>query len=209
MKFKPFHRYILMFALTSLACVALIMYQLKNTPVSYVQDKPASGEAEIGGPFVLADQYGKKRDSHEFRDKLILIYFGYSFCPDICPTGLQNITGALNLLKRDREQIVPIFVTVDPKRDTSEHLKIYASNFHPNFIMLTGTEDEIKTISKLYKVYAAQSDEGPSSSDYLIDHSTLIYLMDRDGKFLECFPHSTPPERLSGAVQKYLIPKQE
>jgi cytochrome oxidase Cu insertion factor (SCO1/SenC/PrrC family) len=209
MKIKPFHRYILMFALTSFACVALIMYQLKNTPISYVQDKPSSGEAELGGPFVLTDQYGKKRDSQEFKGKLMLIYFGYSFCPDICPTGLQNITGALNLLKRDREQIVPLFVTVDPKRDTSDHLKIYASNFHPNFIMLTGTKDEIKAISKLYKVYAAKSDEGPSSSDYLIDHSTLIYLMDQNGKFLEYFPHSTPPEKLSWAILKYLIHKQE
>lgn len=208
MKFKPIHRYILMFVLTSLACVALVLYQLKNTPIAYVQDKPATGEAEIGGPFVLIDQYGKKRDSHEFKGKFMLIYFGYSFCPDICPTGLQNITGALELLKRDREQVIPIFVTVDPKRDTSDHLKIYASNFHPNFIMLTGTENEIKTVSKLYKVYAAKSEEGPSASDYLIDHSTLIYLMDRTGKFLEYFPHTISPEKLSQALQKHLISKQ-
>lgn len=199
----------LMFALTSLACISIILYQLRNVPISYVQDKPSHGEAEIGGPFILTDQYGKKQGSQDFKGKFILIYFGYSFCPDICPTGLQNMTAALNLLKRDRESVVPIFVTVDPKRDTSEHLKIYASNFHPNFIMLTGTEDEIKSISKLYKVYAAKSDEGPNAEDYLIDHSTLIYLMDRNGKFLEYFPHSTPPEKLNGAIQKYLISKQE
>jgi cytochrome oxidase Cu insertion factor (SCO1/SenC/PrrC family) len=207
MRFRTYHKYILMFILASLACVATVLYQLKNAPIAYVQDKDYSGNAEIGGPFVLTDQYGKKRNSIEFQGKFMLIYFGYSFCPDVCPTGLQNITSSLNALKRDREQIVPIFVTVDPKRDTSDHLKIYASNFHPNFIMLTGTESDINAVSKLYKVYAARSEEGANEADYLIDHSTLIYLMDKTGKFLECFPHDTASEKLSKALQKYLIAK--
>ena len=200
-------RYFLLFTLTCAACAALIFYQLKGIPTSYVQDKPSTGVPDIGGPFTLTDQYGQKRSSNEFKGKLMLIYFGYSFCPDVCPTGLQNITGALNLLKRDRERVVPIFITVDPNRDTSEHLKLYATNFDPNFIMLTGSEQDIKGAAKLYRVYAQRSEEPSGLSDYLIDHSTLIYLMDETGNFQEHFPHSLAPDKLSQAIQRHLLPK--
>ncbi len=205
---KTHLRYIIWFISTFVLVVGIIYYQAKNTPVSYVQDKPPHGTAMIGGPFTLTDQDGKTRNSNEFRGKFMLIYFGYSYCPDICPLGLQNMGQALNLLQRDREQIVPIFITIDPSRDTVDHLKIYSSNFHPNFIMLTGSQTEIDPVLKLFHIYSAKSTNSENDKDYLMDHSTLIYLMDKDGNFLQHFPHSTAPELLAASIQKYLLPKK-
>ncbi|MCE3230600.1 MAG: hypothetical protein K0R52_528 [Alphaproteobacteria bacterium] len=192
-----------------LACFLLIYYQLDRQPDVSVQDRPGQGISQIGGDFVLTDQHGMNRSTTEFHGKYQLIYFGYSFCPDICPLGLQNISGALTALGRDLEEVVPIFVTVDPERDTVENLKIYASNFHPKFIMLTGTPQEINPVLKNYKVYAVKAKPDGTMADYLIDHSTIIYLMDRKGQFLKSFPHTTPPEELAKAITMILGEEQK
>lgn len=186
------------------ACLLLIYYQLEHQTAVTVQDRPGQGIPQIGGDFSLNDQHGMKRSTSEFRGKYQLIYFGYSFCPDICPLGLQNMSGALNAMGRDLDDVVPIFVTVDPERDTVENLKIYASNFHPKFLMLTGTPEEIAPVLKNYKVYAAKAKPDGTMADYLMDHSTLIYLMDRDGHFLKSFPHTTSPQELGKAVTTIL-----
>jgi protein SCO1/2 len=198
-------RYVILGILTLLACVSIIYYQINNQPVSYVRDKKDDTKIEIGGDFKLIDQHGKLRSSQEFKGKLMLIYFGYSFCPDICPLGLQNITQALNNLGRDRDQVVPIFITVDPKRDTPEHLAIYASNFHPAFVMLTGPLEEIEQLKKKFKVYSAHAKTAHPTEDYLIDHTTLVYLMDKNGHYLESFAHSTAPEKMAQILQKALF----
>jgi cytochrome oxidase Cu insertion factor (SCO1/SenC/PrrC family) len=206
---KSYWRYIVWFISTFLLIGGILFYQLKNTPLSYVQNKPSQGRANIGGPFSLKDQNGTIRNSNEFKGKFMLIYFGYSFCPDVCPLGLQNMSQALNLLQRDREQIIPIFITIDPARDTVDHLKVYATNFHPNFIMLTGSQTEIDRTLKLFRVYSEKSTEiTENNKDYLMDHSTLIYLMDKDGNFLQQFPHSIDPETLAVSVQKYFLSKK-
>jgi protein SCO1/2 len=202
---KAYLRYVILGLLTLLACGGIIYYQVKSQPLSYVSDKKSESKIEIGGPFKLIDQHGKLRSSQEFKGKLMLIYFGYSFCPDICPLGLQNITQALNDLGRDRDQVVPIFITVDPKRDTPEHLAIYASNFHPAFVMLTGSTGEIEQLKKKFKVYSALAKTDQSTQDYLIDHTTLVYLMDRNGHYLESFAHSTSPEKIAQILQKALF----
>lgn len=204
---KPAIRYIFLGLFTLIACAFIIYYQIKNQPASYVQDKKGEGKIQIGGDFRLTDQRGKLRTSQEFKGKLMLIYFGYSFCPDICPLGLQNITQALNHLGRDRDQIVPIFITVDPKRDTVKHLAIYATNFHPSFVMLTGQVDEIEQLKKKFKVYSALAKTSIEERDYLIDHTTLVYLMDREGHYVESFAHSTPPEKIAQILQKALFRK--
>ena len=111
-------------------------------------------------------------------------------------------------LGRDREHVVPIFITLDPQRDTPQHLAIYATNFHPSLVMLTGTSHEIEDIKKKFHVYSARvaSQKTPSSSqDYLLDHTTLIYLIDSQGNYLESFPHSTPPETLIKALNKHFV----
>jgi len=165
-----------------------------------VQDRPGQGVPQIGGDFILTDHHGSRRSSLEFRGKYMLVYFGYSFCPDICPLGLENISGALRALGRDLSDVAPIFITVDPDRDTAGNLKIYSGNFHPKLLMLTGTPYEIATVLKSYKVYAAKVKPDGTMADYLMDHSTLIYFMDRQGHFLKSFPHTIAPEELARAI---------
>lgn len=191
-----------------LACFWLIYHQLGDQATITIQDRPGQGTPQIGGNFTLVDQHGVRRSTTEFRGKYRLIYFGYSFCPDICPLGLQNMSGALKILGRDLDDVVPIFVTIDPERDTVENLKIYATNFHSKFIMLTGTSQEIAPVLKSYKVYATKAKPDGTMADYLMDHSTLIYLMDREGHFMKSFPHTTLPEDLAKAVTAILGAEQ-
>lgn len=208
---KPVFRYVMLGLSTCAACAGLVYYQLNNQPLSFVQHHDNSqGQALLGGPFPLTDQFGNRRSSEDFKGKIMLVYFGYSFCPDICPMGLQNISQALTLLGRDRDQIVPLFITIDPKRDTSKHLAIYASNFHPGFVMLTGTLDEIEKVKKDFRVYAAPANDGPqlNNSDYLIDHTTLVYVLDKKGAYVDSFAHNTPPEMIVKTVQKVLLREQ-
>lgn len=192
-----------------LACFWLIYHQLGNQATVIVQDRPGQGMPQIGGDFMLTDQHGIKQSTSEFHGKYQLIYFGYSFCPDICPLGLQNMSGALAALGRDLEDIVPIFVTIDPMRDTAENLKIYASNFHPKFTMLTGTPQEVTPVLKAYKVYAAKAKPDGTMADYLMDHSTLIYLMNREGHFMKSFPHTIAPGDLAKAVTVILANEKQ
>lgn len=187
----------------------LIYHQLKDQVAVAVQDRPGHGLPQIGGDFTLTDQFGAMRSTSEFRGKYLLIYFGYSFCPDICPLGLENMSGALKALGRDLDNVVPIFITIDPQRDTVENLKIYATNFHSKFLMLTGTSLEIDPVLKSYKVYAAKAKPDGTMADYLMDHSTLIYLMDRQGHFIKSFPHTTPPDELAKAVSVILAWEQK
>jgi cytochrome oxidase Cu insertion factor (SCO1/SenC/PrrC family) len=191
------------------ACFWLIYHQLVDQATITIQDRPSQGTPQIGGDFTLIDQQGVRRSTAEFQGKYRLIYFGYSFCPDICPLGLQNMSGALNILGRDLDDVVPIFVTIDPERDTVESLKIYTTNFHPKFIMLTGTPEEVAPVLKSYKVYAAKAKPDGTMADYLMDHSTLIYLMDRKGHFMKSFPHTTAPEDLAKAVTAILAAEQK
>lgn len=192
-----------------LACFWLIYHQLKNEATITVQDRPGHGAPQIGGDFTLYDQHNARRSTSDFQGKYRLIYFGYSFCPDICPMGLQNMSDALTALGRDVDEVIPIFVTIDPERDTVENLKIYASHFHPKFIMMTGTPKEITPILKNYKVYAVKAKPDGTMADYLMDHSTLIYLMDRKGVFIKSFPHTTPGVDLAKAITAILIEDQK
>lgn len=192
-----------------LACVLLVYYQIQHQSNVSLQDHPGKGIPQIGGEFRLYDQQGNLRTASEFKGKYQLIYFGYSFCPDICPLGLQNMSGALNLLGRDLDDIVPIFITIDPERDTVENLKIYATNFHSKFLMLTGTQEQINSVLKSYKVYAAKAKPDGTMADYLMDHSTLIYLMDRQGHFLKSFQHTASPEELAKSLTTLLASEKK
>lgn len=174
-------------------------------PSAFVLDFSNKGSQEIGGRFSLIDQHGKTRHSEEFEGKFRLIYFGYSFCPDVCPMGLDNISKALKILERDRDQIVPIFVTVDPDRDTPKNLNLYSQNFHPRFVMLTGDQKTIEKVKKDFHVFSQKAKESETNTtDYLIDHSTLIYIMDREGKFIRMFPHTTEPEKIAAMINESL-----
>ena len=157
----------------------------------------------IGGPFALTDQNGVRRTDADFRGKLMLVYFGFTYCPDICPTDLQQMALAVDQLGPAGETVQPVFITVDPARDTVEHLKDYMALFHPRFVGLTGDAAAIRQAARAYRVYYEKV-EREDKSDYTLDHSAFIYLMDRDGRYLGFFPPGTSAERLAETMRSHL-----
>jgi len=157
----------------------------------------------IGGPFTLIDHTGKLRSDTEFRGKLMLIYFGYTYCPDVCPTDLMAISQAIDSLGADGETIQPIFISVDPERDTVARLAEYVSAFHPRLIGLTGSPEQIRSVALSYKAYYAKvKDE--RGEDYAIDHTGVIYLIGRNGQYLGFVPPQTTSDRLIEILQRQL-----
>jgi cytochrome oxidase Cu insertion factor (SCO1/SenC/PrrC family) len=158
------------------------------------------GRGSVGGPFTLTDHTGKQRSDTEFLGKLMIVYFGYTFCPDVCPADLMAITEALDALGPAAEDVQPIFITIDPERDTKV-LADYVSAFHHSLVGLTGSPDEIRSVANSYKAfYAKVQDE--RSRDYSIDHAGVIYLMGRKGEYLGFMPPQTDPDRLTEVLRK-------
>jgi protein SCO1/2 len=154
----------------------------------------------LGGPFALTDQNGEARRSEEFRGKLMLIYFGYTYCPDVCPTELQTMSQAIDLLGDRATDVQPIFITIDPERDNVATMKSYAENFTPRLLALTGTPQEIAAVAKAYRVfYQRAKSEG---DDYVMDHSSIVYLMGKDGAYLAHFSGETSAEQMAAAIAK-------
>jgi len=156
----------------------------------------------VGGPFALTDQTGHARTNEDFRGRLMLVYFGFTTCPDVCPTDLQAIGLALDKLGPDAENVQPIFITVDPERDTATHLAEYMPLFHPRLIGLTGSAEAIRNVADAYKVYYAKVPL--KDGDYTVDHTAYIYLMDRDGNYLGFFPPGTSAERMVEIIKPRL-----
>ena len=159
--------------------------------------------ASIGGPFALTDQNGVVRHDTDFRGKLMLVYFGYSYCPDACPTALNTMTGALEELGPQAQQVQPLFITIDPARDTVAQMKLYASNFDPRLLALTGTPDAIAAAARAYRVYYQRID-GTNPNDYTMDHSSLVFLMGRDGRYLSYFGADANADAMAAMIKKYL-----
>ena len=156
----------------------------------------------IGGPFALVDHTGKARTDEDFRGKLLLIYFGYSYCPDVCPTDLQQIGLAVGRLGIAGEAVQPLFITLDPERDTATHLADYVTLFHPRLIGLTGSAAQIRRVALAYKVYYAKYP--PGSADYVVDHTSFIYLLDENGKYIGFFPPGTTADRMIEIIKLHL-----
>jgi cytochrome oxidase Cu insertion factor (SCO1/SenC/PrrC family) len=163
------------------------------------------GREPVGGAFALIDHAGKPRTDTDFRGKLLLVYFGFTYCPDICPTDLQNIGLALDMLGPAAESVQPLFITVDPERDTPAHLAEYVTMFDPRLIGLTGDAASIRKVADAYKVYYAKV-PNEKGDDYTVDHTAFIYLMDRDGTYLGFFPPGTTPERIVESIKPRLAP---
>ncbi len=144
----------------------------------------ATSEANLGGPFTLTDSDGKTVTNADFRGRFILIYFGYGFCPDVCPTELQAMGRALDALGPKAARITPVFITVDPIRDTPASLKPFVRAFHPRMIGLTGTSEQTAAIAKAFRVYYRLGQPSkPGAKDYLVDHTSFFYLIGPDGDF--------------------------
>lgn len=158
----------------------------------------------IGGTFALKDQTGKLRTDADFRGQLMLVYFGFTYCPDICPTDLQAIGLAMDQLGDDVKNVQPLFITLDPERDTAEHLAQYVPLFHPRLLGLTGSVGAIKQAADAYRVYYKRVVTGTKPDDYTVDHSAFIYLIGRDGKYLGFFPPGTDATRMVGMIRPHL-----
>jgi protein SCO1 len=169
------------------------------TPVQAVEP------SDFGGPFSLTDQNGMRRTDADFRGKYMLIFFGYTFCPDVCPTTLAVEAEALDMIGERAAKVVPIFITVDPKRDTPEKLKMYLSAFEgqsatrPSFVGLTGTDEEIKNAADAYEVYYMAHLDGRFGGEegYSVDHTGNVYLMSPEGKFVSYYSQGISPDELA------------
>lgn len=153
-------------------------------PEAAPQTASDTGEVTIGGPFTLTNGNGQVVTDRDFHDKYMLVYFGYTYCPDVCPTTLSAVAGALEKLGPTAARVVPIFITVDPQRDTPSVMKQYTAAFGPNFVGLSGTPLQIAEVTKEYRVYYAIHRTGDGANDYTVDHSSILYLMGPDGRFI-------------------------
>ena len=165
-----------------------------------------TGTALIGGPFTLVDQNGKTVTDRDFRGKYMLIFFGFTHCPDICPAELQVMSAALDALGSKADEVVPVFVTLDPERDTSEVVGTYVKNFGKNFVGLTGSPSAIANAAKDYRVTYSKFEYNGKDVNYRysIDHSALVYLMDKDGQYLTHFTYGTPASKMTETMRSYL-----
>ena len=160
------------------------------------------GAPLVGGSFALIDGDRKPVTDQDFRGKFMLVYFGYTFCPDACPTTLNDIADAMDKLGPTAARVQPIFITIDPKRDTPAVIKQYAANFSPILLGLTGTSEQIARVAKEYRVYYAEHRTGPGPNDYSMDHSSVIYLMGPDGHFIEPIPADDGAAKIAATIQK-------
>jgi cytochrome oxidase Cu insertion factor (SCO1/SenC/PrrC family) len=193
-----------------LACVVL------SAPVAATDaDQPSateliegllSGRVPVGGPFELTDQTGHRRTDADFRGKLVVLYFGYTYCPDVCPTELQSISLALDKLGAAADAVQPLFITVDPERDTPARLADFVSSFHPRLIGLTGSLADIKKTAIAYRTFFAKNGTA-TPGDYSVDHTGFIYLVGKDGHYLGFLPPGASPDEIADAIRIRLKPE--
>ncbi len=158
--------------------------------------------AAIGGPFELVDQDGRTRTEADLRGKYSIIYFGYTFCPDACPTALLAVSQALDALGPKADRFLPVFVTIDPERDTVQQMAGYVRAVDDRLMGLTGTAEQVAKAAKAYRVFFRKvTPEG--SADYLMDHTSLVYVMGPDGKYVAHFSHETPVEKIVEILRRY------
>jgi protein SCO1/2 len=161
------------------------------------------GGVSVGGPFTLVNGQSKTVTDADFRGRFMLVYFGYTFCPDVCPTDLQLMTNAMELLGKDAARVAPIFITVDPARDTPQVIGEYTKLFSDKLVGLTGTPEQIAAAARAYRVYYAKASSAQSTT-YLMDHSSFIYLMGPDGKLSALFSQGTTAKQLADGIRAKL-----
>ena len=172
--------------------------------VGMTSNSPAE-TSTIGGRFIMQDHNGNVVTDSDFDGRYMLITFGYTFCPDICPTNLAEMGDVLDILGFKGKNILPIFITVDPKRDTASRVKEYISHFHERFVGLTGSEAMLKRLTAAYKVaYKIHKPEGADEEQYTVDHSAGMFLMGPDGKFLVKFVYGIDPDVMAKRIEDFL-----
>jgi len=193
------------FALFPLVCAATLSACSPAAKQADTQPPPLAG-AKIGGPFALTDQDGKAVTERDFAGRYRIMYFGYTFCPDVCPTDMQVVGAAMRLLDSSdpalAKRVVPIFVTIDPARDTPAVLKQFVSAFYPRMVGLTGSPDAIDKVAKEYAVFYQKGDT-TATGGYLMQHSNQAYLMDPDGKPLALLPTDQGPKAVAAEIERW------
>ncbi len=190
-------------AALGLAAAVALLPQVRERLLPSVEQQ-VSGKALVGGAFTLTDNTGKRVTDQDFRGRHMLVFFGFTSCPDICPAGLQLMAGALEKLGSKAQRITPIFISVDPARDTPEKLAAYVKNFDPRLVGLTGTPEEIAAVAKAYKVYYAKVPNKERPDDYSMDHTSIIYVMDPKGEFITHFTPATSVDEVAARLDKIL-----
>lgn len=201
-------RHIIIVFLFILAAFAIIFFAVPDVlePTQKIQQThTSSGEALIGGSFEAVNHRGETITQDDLKGQYAVLYFGFTHCPDICPTGLLTLGEALERLNPEiSEKILPVFVTVDPNRDTPEVMRSYVQNFHPRLVGITGSEEQIDTIAKAYKVYYQIVEQSDSAIGYQVDHSGYFYLMDPKGKYITHFPHNISEQKLADRLREHV-----
>ncbi|KAF9347302.1 Cu-binding protein [Mortierella sp. AD094] len=167
----------------------------------------AYGKPKIGGPFSLINHNGARTTNEDFKGRYMLIYFGFTNCPDICPEELDKMAQVLDTVNADPEignVITPIFITCDPQRDTVAEVREYVKDFHKDLIGLTGSMEEIAKIAKAYRVYFSKPPKVAEGEDYLVDHSIFFYLMSPEGEFVDCYAKDHTAEHVSESVKEHI-----
>ncbi len=173
------------------------------------KERSTIGRPKVGGPFALMDHFGQRRTSDDFKGRHMLVYFGFTMCPDICPEELDKMAQILKSLKEDGIGITPMFITCDPARDTPDKLKDYLAEFHPDILGLTGTYEEIKQVCKSYRVYFSTPPSVKPGQDYLVDHSIFFYLMDPEGNFEDALGRLYTAEQATSRIKDFIQAYQQ
>jgi protein SCO1 len=181
----------------------LIFLNYIHSCLSFSHSTFAAGKPAIGGPWSLIDLNGKLVTNVSFQGKWLLLYFGFARCPDICPSEMLKVARVIDQLKESHprlaEQIVPVFVSVDPARDSLKALSEYSKDFHPAYVFLTGSPTQVQQMAKNYRVYVSKADE-TEDGDYLVDHSIVVYFHDDKGELSDCFTQSMRPKDVAEKI---------
>jgi len=166
----------------------------------------ANGGVPIGGPFSLINQDGARVTDADFAGRPMVIYFGFTYCPDVCPLSLNKLAIALEIVGDEADAFQPILITIDPERDTPEQLALYVAShgFPEHLVGLTGTLEEIQAVADAYRVYFSKVNSPDTAADYLMDHTSVLYLMDANGRFADAFTHASTPQEIAERLQRYL-----
>ena len=192
-------------ALVAIAAVGILaIRQYTGMSESIAAETSASENTlNIGGPFTLVDQDGQTVTEANYSGRWLLVYFGYTYCPDVCPTSLTRNVDAIELLGDKGDSVTPVLISIDPQRDTPDKLKQYVGLFHPRMVGLTGTPEQIAAVAKEYRVFYMRS-PGDTPDSYVVDHSSLTYLVGPDGKVAQFFSHSATPEEIANRLKQRL-----
>jgi protein SCO1/2 len=190
----------LVFALAALGIAAYVVIELRDRAVATGGGEGSLTAVPIGGPFALTDHTGRRVTEADYADRYLLVFFGYTWCPDICPTTLNAVALAMQALGDRAGRVQPLFITIDPERDTPAVLAEYVALFDAGIVGLSGTPEEIAAVAKAYRVHYRKAPVEGDPDNYLMDHSTILYLMAPGGGFLDIFDHDDPPDAIAAEI---------